>query len=165
MSSWCSIHMLSTRMAAYSVLHSVCAMYAAAREPPLHFLQTGCALLHRFGVSYASSCNVDLSALLAQLDYSSNGPRFYDPYLQQASAACRPWSAACDRVNVNSSSVVGHASPGRVTLYQYHTVLAPAAATAAVAAAAGKGGLSPPLAGWLLACCLRSGALQSHHAL
>lgn len=37
---------------------------------------------HRsFGVNYASSCVVDLGALLAQLDYSSTGPRFYDPFL------------------------------------------------------------------------------------
>lgn len=37
----------------------------------------------RFGVNYASSCSIDLSGLLAQLDFSSNGPRFYDPYLLQ----------------------------------------------------------------------------------
>uniref|UniRef100_A0A383WB01 Meckelin n=1 Tax=Tetradesmus obliquus TaxID=3088 RepID=A0A383WB01_TETOB len=44
----------------------------------------------RFGVNYASSCSIDLSGLLAQLDFSSNGPRFYDPYLLQASGELYP---------------------------------------------------------------------------
>jgi hypothetical protein len=34
-------------------------------------------------VDYSASCDVDLGALLSQLDYSSNGPRFYDPYIVQ----------------------------------------------------------------------------------
>jgi hypothetical protein len=42
-----------------------------------------CWCRRRFGVNYASSCSIDLSGLLAQLDFSSNGPRFYDPYLLQ----------------------------------------------------------------------------------
>jgi hypothetical protein len=42
----------------------------------------------RFGVDYSSSCNVDLSTLLAQLDFSSNGPRFYDPYIMQVCTPC-----------------------------------------------------------------------------
>lgn len=42
-----------------------------------------CVMLCRFGVNYASSCSIDLTSILAQTDYSSNGPRFYDPYLVQ----------------------------------------------------------------------------------
>lgn len=37
----------------------------------------------RFGVDYSSSCSIDLASLLSQLDYSSNGPKFYDPYIMQ----------------------------------------------------------------------------------
>lgn len=37
----------------------------------------------RFGVDYSSSCSIDLALLLSQLDYTSNGPRFYDPYIMQ----------------------------------------------------------------------------------
>lgn len=45
-----------------------------------------CALC-RFGVSYSSSCSIDLASLLAQLDYTSNGPRFYDPFIMQVCSA------------------------------------------------------------------------------
>jgi hypothetical protein len=41
------------------------------------------AWLYRFGVDYSSSCSIDLASLLSQLDYSSNGPKFYDPYIMQ----------------------------------------------------------------------------------
>jgi len=51
--------------------------------PPPPGLRLCSWLLHRFGVGYGSSCEVDLSDLLSQLDYSSNGPRFYDPYIMQ----------------------------------------------------------------------------------
>jgi hypothetical protein len=34
-------------------------------------------------VDYSSSCSIDLASLLSQLDYSSNGPKFYDPYIMQ----------------------------------------------------------------------------------
>jgi hypothetical protein len=34
-------------------------------------------------VDYSASCDVDLGDLLSQLDYSSNGHRFYDPYVVQ----------------------------------------------------------------------------------
>lgn len=43
-----------------------------------------------FGVDVAVSCTIDVSGVLAQLDVSSNGPRFYDPFLAQASGALYP---------------------------------------------------------------------------
>lgn len=44
-----------------------------------------CPIIHtaRFGVDYRSACSIDLNALLSRLDYSSNGPRFYDAYIMQ----------------------------------------------------------------------------------
>jgi hypothetical protein len=46
--------------------------------------------MRRFGVGYSSACALDVGALLAQADSSSNGPRFYDPFLVQDSGELYP---------------------------------------------------------------------------
>jgi len=44
----------------------------------------------RFGTSYSTSCSVGVGALMEAADYSSNGPRLYDPYLVQDDGSLYP---------------------------------------------------------------------------
>jgi hypothetical protein len=43
-----------------------------------------------FGTSYSVSCGVGVAGLLAGADYSSTGPRFYDPFLVQDDGSLYP---------------------------------------------------------------------------
>jgi hypothetical protein len=77
---------LTTTAAAAAAAETACGGVAARLGSSLvqaavtHLASVAC---RRFGVDYSSSCSIDLASLLSQLDYTSNGPRFYDPYIMQ----------------------------------------------------------------------------------
>lgn len=62
----------------------------------------------RFGVDYSSSCSIDLVSLLSQLDYTSNGPRFYDPYIMQVRGCEVAMQLSADSVSIPCDALQQH---------------------------------------------------------